>query len=160
MQISLTVAYDEARLRRALQFILAPQVRTTRIIGAVMFAAGLPLAVIRPGQAVAYVALLLGLWFVVGAGPVGASRALRTQPALNKQEYRLTLDDEWISRVYPEHEARYRWTCVTHVVETPSDWYAMLSQAQALPIPKDLMSEAQRAEFAAFVANRWPGSRS
>jgi hypothetical protein len=44
-------------------------------------------------------------------------------------------------------------------VETPEVWYAMFGKMQAFAIPKDPMTEEQRAEFAAFAAALQPARK-
>lgn len=71
----------------------------------------------------------------------------------------MTLDDEWVTVTYPLAESRFRWAGLGSVIETSEVWYVMFGKAQAIPIPKDAMSEEQRAVFAAFVAGLQPAAR-
>ena len=154
MHIGIRIPYDEARLRRTLQFILRPQVITLRILGGVLIALGLVLVALKPSDALVYVAMILGLWWVFGAGPAAVSRSLRVQSKAVKDQSLLTLDDEWITVTYPLAESRHRWIGIDRVVETNGAWYVMFSKRAALAIPKHLMTAEQRAEFAAFVSDR------
>ncbi len=154
MHIVIRVPHDEARLRRTLRFILRPQVTATRIVGGLLIVLGLFLAELRPSDALVYVAILLGLWWVFGAGPTAVGRSLRKQSKAVKGDCLLELDDEWITVTYPLAESRSRWTGIDRVAETVDAWYVMFAKRQALAIPKDLMTAEQRAEFAAFVSDR------
>jgi hypothetical protein len=154
MHIVMRIPYDEARLRRTLQLILRPQVRAIRILGGVLIALGLVLAVLTPSDALVYVAILLGLWWAVGAGPAAVGRSLRMQSNAVKDHCLLALDDEWITLTYPLAESRRRWIGIDRVAETDDAWYVMFGKRQAFAIPKDLMTAEQRAEFAAFVSDR------
>ncbi|GAA2687438.1 MULTISPECIES: YcxB family protein [Actinosynnema] len=47
-------------------------------------------------------------------------------------------------------EARFSWEMVSEIVETPTAWYLLLGKTQAYPLPKELMTEQQQAEFTSF----------
>jgi len=64
----------------------------------------------------------------------------------------MTLDEEWVTIVAPLAESRLRWAGISRIIEAPEVWYAMFGKQQAVAIPKDLMTEEDRATFAAFVA--------
>jgi len=152
MQISVSVPYDEAQLRRTLQFILRPQMKLIRILGGVLLVLGLALVALEPSDSIAYVALALGLAFLVLIAPITLSRSVRMQSNAIKDGFWLTLTDEWLTVTYPLAETRFRWAGVDRIIETPEVWYGMVGKIQAIPIPKDRMTEEQRAEFAAFVS--------
>lgn len=156
MQISLWVPYDEQQLRRTLQFVLRPQVKLIRILGAVLIAVGLGLAVLDPTTSLAYVAVVLGIMFLVAIAPMTVALSMRMQSSTIKDGLQMTLDDEWVSVTYPLAESRFRWAGLGNVIETPEVWYIMFGKAQALTIPKNLMSDEQRTEFASFVARLQP----
>ena len=151
--ISLRVPYDEARLRRSLRFILHRQVLTLRVMGALLLLLGVVLVGFQLSQALAYVAILLGLWWLVGAGPAAISRALRAHRRVLGADSTVTLDDEWITVSFPNVDLRQRWIAVDRVAEGPEAWYVMVAPLQAITIPKDRMTPEQRAEFSRFVAN-------
>lgn len=152
MQISMWVAYDEKRLRRTIQFILRPQMRLVRILGGVLLVLGLGLVALDPSAPVAHGAVVLGLLFVVAIAPITVARSMRMQSKIIKDGFHMTLDDEWVTMTYPLAESRLRWAGLDRVTETPEAWYAMFGKLQAITIPKQPMTEEQRAEFVAFVA--------
>jgi len=151
VQISMWVPYDGERLRRTVQFILRPQLKLIRILGGVLIVLGLALVALDPSAAMAYGAVILGLVFVVAIAPITVARAVRMQSNVIKDGCHITLDDEWVTVTYPLAESRFRWAGLDRVIETPEVWYAMFGKIQAVPIPKEPMTEEQRAELAAFV---------
>jgi hypothetical protein len=152
VQISIVVPYDEARLRRTLEFILRPQVTVCRILGAVLIPLGVAMALLRPLDPPAYVSVLLGLWLVFGVGPTAIRRSVLGQSNAIRADCHVTLDHEWITATYPLVESRYRWAAIDRVVDSDETWYVMFGKRQALTIPKDPMTADEQAEFGAFVA--------
>ncbi|MBF9131133.1 YcxB family protein [Plantactinospora sp. S1510] len=159
MQISMWVAYDEKRLRRTIQFILRPQMRLVRILGGVLFVLGLGLVALEPTASVAYVAVALGLVFVVAIAPITVARSMRMQSNVIKDGFHMTLDDEWVTMTYPLAESRFRWAGLDRIVDTPEAWYVMFGKIQAITIPKHPMTEEQRTQFVAFVAGLHPAGK-
>jgi len=151
MQISVWVAYDAGRLRRTIQCILRPQLKRVRIMGGLLAVLGLALVALDPSAVFAYGAVAIGLFFVVGIAPITVARSVRMQSNAIKDGSQITMDDEWITVSYPLAESRLRWAGLDRVIETPEVWYAMFGKIQAVTIPKDPMTEEQRAEFAALV---------
>jgi YcxB-like protein len=160
MQISMAVPYDEQRLRRTLRFILRPQLRTVRILGAALAVIGLGTVALDPAEPMSYVPLAVGLLFVFLLPPYTTARSLRMQSNVIRDGCHITLDDEWATITYPLVESRFRWAGLNRVIETPEAWYAMFGKLQAVTIPKDPMTETQRAEFAAFVDRLQPASNA
>lgn len=156
MQISMWVPYDEKRMRRTYRFILRPQLKVTRILGWVIALPGLAIVPLQPSYPVPYVFVVLGLFFVFAAGPISVARCMRLQSMAIMDGSRMTLDDQWVTVIFPLVESRFKWTGLDRVVETRADWYLMVGKAQAVAIPKDLMTEEQRAEFGAFVQRLRP----
>ncbi|MEN3615968.1 YcxB family protein [Plantactinospora sp. CA-294935] len=156
MQISMWVPYDEKRLRRTLRFLLRPQLNSVRILGGVLIVLGLALVALEPSMPMAYGALVLGLLFVVAIAPITVARSVRMQSDVIKDGFHMTLDDEWVTVANPLAESRFRWAGLGRVIETPEVWYIMFGKIQAITIPKDLLTEEQRAEFAAFVNGLQP----
>jgi hypothetical protein len=152
MQISMAIPHDEERLRRTLRFILRPQLKTIRVLGAVLTVLGIGLVVLEPSDPMSYAMVLLGLLFVLAIAPITVARSMRLQSAAIKAGYHLTLDDEFVTVAYPLVESRFRWAGLDRVVETPEVWYAMFGKLQAATIPKAPMTAEQRAEFTAFVS--------
>ncbi|MCW3816884.1 YcxB family protein [Micromonospora sp. DR5-3] len=159
MQISMRVPYDEKRLRRTLQFILRPQLRLVRILGGVLIVLGLALVALDPSTSLAYVALVLGLLFVFAIAPITVARSVRMQSNVIRDGLHLTLDDEWVTLIYPLVESRLRWAGLDRVIETPEVWYIMFGKIQAITVPKEPMTEEQRAEFGAFVNGLHPAGK-
>ncbi|MGX7671081.1 YcxB family protein [Plantactinospora sp. DSM 117369] len=156
MQISMWVPYDEKRLRRTLRFLLRPQLNSVRILGGVLIVLGLALVALEPSMPTAYGTLVLGLLFVVAIAPITVARSVRMQSDVIKDGFHMTLDDEWVTVANPLAESRFRWAGLGRVIETPEVWYIMFGKIQAITIPKDLLTEEQRAEFAAFVNGLQP----
>jgi hypothetical protein len=109
------------------------------------------LLALEPSAPLAYVALVLGLLFVVAIAPITLALSMRAQSNVIKDGFHVTVDDEWVTMAYPLAESRFRWAGLGRVVETSEVWYIMFGKIQAVTIPKDPMSDEQRAEFAAFV---------
>jgi hypothetical protein len=156
MQISVWVSYDERRLRRTLQFILRPQLKRIRIMGGVLTLLGLAVLALDRSSAVSYGIVALGLLFIFAIGPITVARSVRMQSNVIKDGFHMMLDDEWATVSYPLAESRFRWAGLDRIIETPEVWYAMFGKMQAFTIPKDPMTEEQRAEFAAFVDGLQP----
>ncbi|MEV6876593.1 YcxB family protein [Amycolatopsis sp. NPDC051128] len=157
MQISMTVPYDEERLRRTLRFILRPQLKTVRVLGGVVTVLGIALVALDPANPMSYAMVLLGLLFVTAIAPITLARLMRMQSGVIKDGCHITLDDEWVTVAYPLAETRFRWAGLDRVIETPEVWYIMFGKIQATTIPKTPMTGEQQVEFAAFVT-RLPAS--
>lgn len=151
MQISLAVPYDEGQLRRTLRFILRPQLKTIRFLGGAVAVMGLVLVALSPSEPIYHGVVVFGLVCLFVIAPITLARSVQLQSAVIKDGCHLTLDDEWVTVVYPLAESRFRWAGHDNVVETPEVWYITYGRVQAVAVPKALMTEAQRAEFAAFV---------
>lgn len=159
MQISLWVPYDEGQLRRTLQFVLRPQLRFIRIMGGVLIALGLALVALDPSMSLAYIAMVVGLLFVVAIAPITVAQSMRMQSNVIRDGFHMTLDDEWLTVAYPLAESRFRWSGLGRAVEAPEAWYIMFGKVQAIMVPKDPMTEEQRATFAAFVNGLQPAGK-
>lgn len=152
MQISMSVPYDEERLRRTVRFILRPQMKLIRVLGAVLAVLGLALVALDPAEPMSYVGVVLGLVFVFAIAPITVAKSMRMQSKVIKDGFHMSLDDEWVTVTYPLVESRFRWAGLDRVTETPEVWYLMFGKMQAVTIPKSPMTDGQRAEFAAFAA--------
>jgi hypothetical protein len=152
MQISMWVPYDEGRLRRTIKIVLRPQMRLIRVLGAILVVMGLLLALAGGSFELNLLAVVLGVVCLTVIGPITVSRAVSMQSAVIKDGFHMTLSDEWLTIVYPLAESRYRWAGVDKVIDTPEAWYLMCGKVQAFTIPKDTMTQEQRAQFAAFLA--------
>lgn len=150
------VPYDEKRIGRTLRFILKPQMRLIRVCGGVFILLGLVLVAQKPPSLSGYVAILAGLLFMVAMGPIVIARAIRMQSDIIKEGLHMSLDDESLTVTYPLVESRLKWAGLGRVVETPEVWYIMFGKMQAVTIPKNSMTEQQRAEFGAFVKTLQP----
>jgi YcxB-like protein len=151
MQISLAVPYDEEQLRRTLRFILRPQLKTVRFLGGALTVMGIAMMALNPSQPFYYGVVVFGLACLFLIAPVTLTRSVKLQSGIIKDGCHLTLDDEWVTIVYPLAESRCRWAGHDNVIETPEVWYITYGKIQAVAVPKALMTEEQRAEFAAFV---------
>lgn len=151
MKISLWVPFDEKQLRRTLKFILRPQARLVRILSGVVVFLGLALVAMNPSGWKGYFFTAVGLFLLVFTGPFLVARSVRMQANVIRQGLNMTLDNEAVTVTYPTVESRFSWAALGRVVETPEVWYVMFGRVQAITIPKDAMTEPQRAEFAAFV---------
>jgi hypothetical protein len=116
-----------------------------------MIVLGLALVALEPSMVMAYGVVVIGLLFVFALAPITVARSVRLQSNVIKDGCQMTLDDEWVTVTYPLAESRLRRVGLDRVIETPEVWYAMFGRVQAVPIPKDSMTEAQRAELAAFI---------
>lgn len=152
MQIAMSVPYDENQLRRTIKFIVRPQVKVVRVLGAVLFVLGVAVVALDPAEPMSYVGVVLGLMFLVAIAPITVSRSMRMQSKIIKDGFHMSLDDEWVTMSYPLAESRFRWAGLDRITETPEVWYLMFGKMQAVTIPKSPMTDGQRAEFAAFVA--------
>jgi len=120
-------------------------------MGGVLIVLGLAIAAMEPSAVVAYGIVILGPLFVVAVAPITVARSVRVQSNVIKDGFHMLLNDEWATMSYPLLESRFRWAGLDRVIETPEAWYAMFGKIQAITIPKEPMTEEQRAEFAAFV---------
>ena len=150
MQISLSVPYDEAMMRRTVKVILRPHLRLLNILWVSVIILGLALVASDASSTLGYAVAAVGLMPVV-IRPRIVNQAVRQQSRVLKDGAHITLDDEWAMVRYPLAELRFRWAGFDRVVETPEVWYLMFGQAGAFDVPKDRMTEEQRAEFAAFL---------
>ncbi|MEV4516302.1 YcxB family protein [Dactylosporangium sp. NPDC049525] len=151
MQISMWVPYDEGRLRRTIKIVLRPQMRLIRVLGAVLVLVGLLLATTGEAFEVTLLAVVLGVVFMTAMSPLVVGRTVRMQSHVIKDGFHMTLTEEWLTVAFPLAETKYRWAGVDRVVETPEAWYLMLGKVQSITVPKETMTDAQRAEFAAFL---------
>ncbi len=159
MRISLSVPYDERQMRRTLTFLVGRQAKIARLVGAVGLFAGILLLMFRtPVVWAPYVVLAASLYLLFGMVPVTVAWSMRSQAAAAKEDMQLTLDEEGITLAAPRAESRLSWAGIDRMEETAEVWYAMFGKLQAVPIPKDLMTEAERTTFADFVS-RWQAER-
>jgi hypothetical protein len=154
MQINIAIPYDEKQLRRTLKFIMKPQMKVVRLAGVVIAVLGLLLVALEPTSAMHYGVVVIGLLFVTVVGPLTLAKTVRLQSKVIRDGQHMTLDDEWLTMSFPLAESRLRWAGLDRVIDTPEVWYAMFGKMQAVTIPKNAMTEQQRAEFAAFLAAR------
>jgi YcxB-like protein len=154
--ISTEVRYDADRVRRTVTHLLAPQFRLVRAMGIVLLVLGVLLILLEPTGPIGYGALVLGLFFLLAMAPITVRRTIGMQPAAARHDHRLTIDDDGVGSSFPLFEHRYRWPMVQRVVETPEVWYLMMGRVQAVVVPKEHLTDDQRAEFAAFLAGFRP----
>jgi intracellular septation protein A len=160
MHISIDVPYSEALLRRTLQVLARRQMRLFRISGAVLVLAGVALIALDTSMFMGYVVAVLGVVFALAMQPLVINSSMRMQSSVIKDGFHVTLDDEWATVTFPLAQSRFRWAGFDRVVETPEVWYLMFGKIQAFVVPKDRMSDEQRAQFATFVSGlRLMGAR-
>ncbi|WP_040797669.1 YcxB family protein [Nocardia higoensis] len=159
MQISMWVPYDEGRLRRTLTFLSRSQLRVLRALGVLGALFGLFLVVRTPASPPAYLMVAIGLFLVFGMQPLAVAWSIRGQAQAVKDSQHMTLDEEWLTVITSLTETRLRWAGINRIVETPEVWYAMYGKYQAVAIPKETMTEQERATFTAFVAALPAGGR-
>jgi hypothetical protein len=151
MQISMWVPYDEAQLRRTITLVMRPQIRSVRVLGAVIVALGLFLLTFSDSVLFPAAFIAIGVLFMTALGPITAARAAGMQSRIIKDGSQMTITDEWLTVAYPLAESRFRWAGIDNIIETPEAWYLMAGRAQSFTIPKAAMTDEQRAEFAAFL---------
>jgi hypothetical protein len=117
---------------------------------------GLAIVQLEPSNPLPYGFVVFGLFCVFGVLRFSVRRCMRLQSWATMDGSRMTLDDQSVTVIFPLVESRFKWTALDRVVETRADWYAMVGKAQAVAIPKDLMTDEQRAEFGAFVQRLRP----
>ncbi|WP_189223155.1 YcxB family protein [Saccharothrix coeruleofusca] len=155
MQISLWVPYDEWRARRLIKFMLRPTVTWMRVLGAVI-AAYVVLALLVSSISPSIPLIVLGVFCVFGFEPLMVWYSLRAQNAAIRQGYHLVVDDAGVTMKAESYESRLAWSTIQRVKEKPDAWFLVLSKMQAMAIYKDLMTEEQRSQFAAILAQRQP----
>ncbi|MGW3471493.1 YcxB family protein [Saccharopolyspora sp. NPDC000995] len=156
--MSFEVPYDAQQLRRTIRFLVRNHLMLIRILGGLLALLGLLLVVLDPSEPFGYTAVVGGLLLVLAIGPILVAVAMRMQAAAIKQGFRLVLNDEWMQISYPLCESRLWWAGLGRAVETPEVWYVMFGKAQAVVVPKGVMTPQQQAEFAAFVVRLRPAT--
>ncbi|GAB4582260.1 YcxB family protein [Nocardia sp. IFM 10818] len=156
MQISMWVPYEEQRLRRTLRFVMRGQFNFYRVMGGFIVLLGLFMLTLEPTNPIGYFFVALGLLFAFAVGPLTVAWSMRMQASAIRDGSHMTLDDEWVTMIYPLVESRFRWAGLGRVIETPEVWYIMFGKLQAVTVPKELMTEEQRAVFSSFVNGLQP----
>ncbi|QQQ78287.1 YcxB family protein [Saccharothrix sp. 6-C] len=154
MRIILQVPYDEQRLRRTIKFVLRPSVKKLRLAGAVMAPLGVLLLLLGVGPLVPLLLIGLGLLYAFALEPFMVRQSLRAQNPVVRQGYQLVVDDAGFTMEAEAYAQRMAWSTVQRVEEQPDAWFLVISKVQALAVHKHLMTEEQRAEFAALLAQR------
>jgi hypothetical protein len=154
--ISMSVPYDERRLRRTLRFLALRQVKGLRPVGWVFAVLGLVIIALDPAAPTGYVVAFAGVLLAVVLVPMTVALSMRGQPQVVREGFHMTLDDEWVTVTHPLAESRVRWAGLGRVIETPEVWYAMFGRFQTVTIPKEPMTEEQRAELAGFIDRLQP----
>ncbi|WP_157767620.1 YcxB family protein [Actinosynnema pretiosum] len=153
--MTITVPYDERLFKRTTQFLLRPQLNRLYVLGAVLVALGVAMLTLTTiDKVVGVVCVVLGPLLVFRIGRVTAAQALEAQWSATRAAFNLVIDDQWVSIAYPLAQMRCHWETVARVVEKPDVWYLMFTKSQAVPLPKNLMTPEQQAEFAALAAAR------
>ncbi|NUT94278.1 MAG: YcxB family protein [Saccharothrix sp.] len=151
------VPYDESLLRRTLEYMLRPYTKRYLPLGLVLAGIGALTGVLGVWRPVVWVPLvLLGLLLAFAMKPYMVSMSVKQQWAGIKADFRLDVDEEWVSFSYPAFQSRIRWEAMEKVVETPEAWMLVLGKVQATAVPKSAMTPEQLAEFTALLARRRP----
>jgi hypothetical protein len=156
MNITFAVPYDKQRQRTLLNFLIRPSATRLRIAGAVVAVIGgvmllTDLTSVMWGTFI----IILGVVTPTVSAKLTVSQTIRAQGALGRLGYQMTLDEAGVVVTSEMSEGRFAWSALD-IVERPEAWYLHVSQMQGVAVFKDLMTEEQRAEFAAFVAQRQP----
>ncbi|QFZ19910.1 YcxB family protein [Saccharothrix syringae] len=155
MNISLSVSYNEQRLRRVIKFLVRRQFKWIRIIGLLALVGGVAgLVTGYFSSATATALLFLGVVLGLVMEPYSVAQSMRMQARVAQEGYVLTLDDTDFAVNAHSYSWRYSWSMLDRVVDTPGAWYLMFNKIQAQAVFKDLMGEEERAEFADFLARR------
>ncbi|MFD0207396.1 MULTISPECIES: YcxB family protein [Saccharothrix] len=156
MEISIAVPHDEQRLRRSLKFVLSRNVKRLRVLGLVMAALGAALMLVTGPTITTVVLVVLGLVYAIAMEPFLLWQSMRGLNPATRQDYLLTVDEAGFTMKADVYEQRLAWSTIQRVDEEPDAWFLMITKAQALGVYKDLMTEEQRSQFAAILAQRQP----
>lgn len=73
------VPYDEQQLRRTIRFVARPQIKTIRMLGAVLMVAGAVLIALDHSS-LGFAAAAVGLGFITVVGPITVVKPCRCSP--------------------------------------------------------------------------------
>lgn len=158
MQILLSVPFDKARLRRALTFLIRAERKGSGFWGAVITVAGAALWLLRPTDSLPYLAVAFGMYIMFLQVPHLVALSIRRMSPLNTYPSQAVLDDEGVTVSFALGHTRLLWAAASQIVERPDAWLIIFGPLNFMMIPKDVMTEEQRAEFAEFL--RRPNSAS
>jgi hypothetical protein len=140
----------------ALRRIGRARLRLIRILGASLVLMGL-LVMLR-GRPVdiglGVVAIVIGGYVIaiplllIRYGMRGLPRYVRSEPAV------LEISDTGVRQAYTHVRTEHEWPAVERVVEHPDMWILYLSRTLALYVPKEPLTDAQRAEIGSLLASR------
>ncbi len=153
------VPYEEERLRRTIRFVMRHQLNMWRVGGVVIVLLGLFMLMLDSTDSIGYVFTGIGLAFVFVVGRATVAWTLRMQAGAVKDGCQMAISDEWLTVANSLVESRIRWAAFGRVIETPEVWYIMFGKLQAVAVPKELMTDEQRATFTAFVNGLQPTTR-
>lgn len=150
MHITLSVPHDEQRVRALLKFLVRRQTKSMRPTGVLFLLIGFGFMHFTGVSASAVALIALGLVMVFLLEPMSVANAWKAQPKGMMEDSVMTLTSTHLSVTSELFEVRFSWEMVGEIVETPTAWYLLLGKAQAYPLPKELMTEQQQAEFTSF----------
>lgn len=157
MNSHVLVPYDEALLRRTIEYILQPHVKRFRPIGIALVVLGVLMAALDVSRYVLWAPMVVaGVFCAFVVKPMMIGSTVKQQWSGIKADFRLDADEEWVSFSYPAFQSRIRWEAMEKVVETPDAWLLVLGKIQATAVPRSAMTPEQVAEFTALLARRRP----
>jgi hypothetical protein len=152
MHITLTVPPDRGRTRRSVRARMRGRLRSWKLLGGGLSAAGLGALVLglpigagvllAPG-----VTLLIGPWLLSRA----AAKA-RTGMFVETATYELT--EESVRVCTPSLAAGYAWSAVEQVEDTGEFWVVVISGAGVLVLPWTMLPPAEAARVRTFLTGR------
>jgi hypothetical protein len=90
------------------------------------------------------------LWLLVAQRSPG--RAVKLQPRYVLTEPGvIEVTDSGVVQTYPSAQIAFAWSAFVRVVETPQMWLLYTGRVGAIYVPKEPLTEAQRAELAAHI---------
>ncbi|MBP2338207.1 hypothetical protein JOF41_004385 [Saccharothrix coeruleofusca] len=139
-----------------IESMLRPPVKWMRIAGPMLVACGVVFLLTNSGSLLLAGSILAGVLCTFAFEPLMVWYSLRAQNAAIRQGYHLVVDDVGVTMKAESYESRLAWSTVQRVKEEPDVWFLVLSKMEAVAVYKDLMTEEQRSQFAAVLAQRQP----
>ncbi|GAA3465260.1 YcxB family protein [Saccharothrix longispora] len=155
MNTTFSVSHDEQRLRRVLKFLIRRRLKWARFVGVALVVLGAAaLAVESLPVPTSGFFIVTGVLFALLLEPCSVAQSMRAQNLATREGYVMTLEETHVAVNAHSYSRRFSWSILDQVVDTPDAWYPMFGKMQAQAVYKDLLTEEQRAEFAAFLARR------
>ncbi|MFD1149860.1 YcxB family protein [Saccharothrix hoggarensis] len=155
MQISMWVPYDEQRLRRSARFVLRSSMTRLRVATLVVALSGAAVMLLTDlGSPTLLGATIAAACVALVMEPVAVRQVVRTQGAVMRPGYQMTLDDAGVEMRGAAFTTRFGWPALERIVEQPDAWYLMFGKMQTMVVYKEFLTPEQGAEFSAFLS--WP----